>query len=107
MFLQVRLDINDGRYHRFWWNNEYWQWTRILFGNLASPDISQKVLCMNAELFIQECPLAADAVLNNMYMDDVLKSCETEEEIIMLALQLQGLCSKCGMKICKFGCNSI
>ena len=74
MFLQCRLNDEDRRYHRFWWNGKIWQWTRVLFGNLASPDISQKVLTFNAELFKQEFPVAAEAVSENMYMDDVLKS---------------------------------
>jgi hypothetical protein len=42
MFVRIRLTEADKRYHRFWWNENFWQWNRILFGNRASPDISQK-----------------------------------------------------------------
>ena len=107
MFLQCRLDPNDHRYHRFWWNERFWQWVRILFGNLSSPDISQKVLTMNAEQFAKEFPLAYLAVLYAMYMDDVLKSVETRQQAIQLAAELPPLHAKCGMKICKFECNDI
>ena len=43
MFLRIRLEEDDKRYHRFYWNEQIWQWTRTLFGNRASPDMSQKV----------------------------------------------------------------
>ena len=107
MFLQCRLDEKDRRYHRFWWNDKAWQWTRVLFGNLASPDISQKVLTLNAELFRKEFPAAAEAVIDNMYMDDVLKSVETAQQAIQLAKELPPLHEKAGMKICKFECNDV
>jgi len=107
MFLQCRLDEKDRRYHRFWWDGKIWQWTRVLFGNLASPDISQKVLCLNAELFREEFPKAAEAISDNMYMDDVLKSVETVKEAIQLATELPPLNERAGMKICKFECNDV
>ena len=68
MFLQCRLTEEDRKYHRFWWDGRIWQWTRVLFGNLASPDISQKVLSENAELFKEQFPTAYEAVMNAMYM---------------------------------------
>ena len=107
MFLQCRLNDEDRRYHRFWWNGKIWQWTRVLFGNLASPDISQKVLEFNAELFKEEYPVAAKAVKRNMYMDDVLKSVEKRLQAIQLARELPPLHDKAGMKICKFECNDV
>ncbi len=48
MFLRIRLTESDKRYHRFWWNDSFWQWNRILLGNRASPDISQKVITSHA-----------------------------------------------------------
>ncbi len=30
MFLRIRLTEADKRYHRFWWNENFWQWNRIL-----------------------------------------------------------------------------
>jgi hypothetical protein len=48
MFLRIRLTESDKRYHRFWWNDSFWQWNRILFGNKATPDISQKVITSHA-----------------------------------------------------------
>ena len=107
MFLQCRLNDEDRRYHRFWWNGKIWQWTRVMFGDLASPDISQKVLETNANLFENEYPAAAEAVKDNMYMDDVIKSVEKAQQAIQLAAELPPLHEKAGMKICKFECNDI
>ena len=107
MFLQCRLSEEDKRYHRFWWDGRYWQWTRVLFGNLASPDISQKILVENADFYINEYPLAADVVKNKMYMDDAITSVETKEEAIKTVDELPKLVSHCGMKICKFQCSDI
>ena len=58
-------------------------------------------------MFRKEFPAAAEAVINNMYMDDVLKSVETVKEAIQLATELPPLNERAGMKICKFECNDI
>ena len=94
MFLQCRLDPNNSRYHRFWWDEPFWEWVQILFGNLSSPCISQKVLTMNAELFKKEYPLACLAVLIAMYMDDILISIGTRPEAIQLVAELPPLHAK-------------
>ncbi|MBM3931204.1 MAG: hypothetical protein FJ336_08030, partial [Sphingomonadales bacterium] len=39
MFLRIRLEEEDKKYHRFYWDKRIWQWTRTLFGNRASPDM--------------------------------------------------------------------
>jgi hypothetical protein len=44
MFLKVILDPEDRRYHRFHFNGEEYERLVILFGNLASPNGSQKVI---------------------------------------------------------------
>ncbi len=51
MFLRIRLDPNDKRYHRFYHNGKHYQWTRILFGNKCSPNASQKVLSHLCDIF--------------------------------------------------------
>jgi hypothetical protein len=58
-------------------------------------------------LFRKEFPAAAEAVINNMYMDDVLKLVETAAQAVQLAKELPPLNEKAGMKICKFECNDV
>jgi hypothetical protein len=48
MFLRIRLTEADKRYNRFWWNESFLQWNRILFGKCTSPDIGKKVITTHA-----------------------------------------------------------
>jgi hypothetical protein len=105
MFLQCRLSEPDRRYHRFWWNDKYWQWTRILFGNQSSPDISQKVLEINAELYEDQYPHAAETIKNYCYMDDAIRSVETIAEGIAIVKEMDPLLSHADMKMRKFHSN--
>ena len=106
MFLRIRLHEDDKKYHRFYWNGKIWQWTRTLFGNRASPDISQKVLTVHANKMIKEFPLAAHALKYDTYVDDTIKSLETEKSCCELVKQLQPLVQGIDMKIMKFYSNS-
>jgi len=105
MFLRIRLNENDQRYHRFYWNGGIWQWTRTLFGNRASPDMSQKVLTTHAESHLAEFPLAAQVIMDDTYMDDTIKSLETESSCCKLVKELVPLISGLDMKIQKFYSN--
>ncbi len=40
MFLQIRLHRDDMQFHRFTHKTQHYQWTRTLFGNKASPNLS-------------------------------------------------------------------
>jgi len=106
MFLRVKLNPRDRHYHRFWFNGKLYQWCVILFGNTSSPNISQKVLEQNNIDHGQEYPVAVETVQNKIYVDDAIASKPTEEEISVLASQLQELLAHAGMKICKFYTNS-
>jgi hypothetical protein len=53
MFLKVILDPDDRRYHRFHFMGEEYEWLVILFGNLSSPNGSQKVIQLNCDLTVR------------------------------------------------------
>ena len=106
MFLRIRLHPEDRQYHRFVLFDEAYQWTRILFGNNSSPNISQKALVACCDLFGKEFPLAEECVRERCYMDDGIDSKSTEEELIQLAQELPQLLSKADMKMTKFYSNS-
>ena len=59
-----------------------------MFGNRASPDMSQKVLAVHADSVEKVLPLAADAVRKKTYMDDTIKSIEEENTACEIARQL-------------------
>ena len=105
MFLQIRLHDEDKQYHRFLHEGKHYQWTRILFGNKASPNLSQKVLqtlCERETGF----PQARETVEKSCYMDDCIDSRDSEKELVQLAIQLPALLKKAGMTICKMYSNS-
>ena len=106
MFLRVRLDENDKKYHRFIHNGKHFQWTRILFGNKSSPNASQKVLSELANMNDVDYVLACQTLRNTTYMDDAVDSKATEQELLDLALQLPELLLKADMKLCKIYTDS-
>jgi len=104
MFLQIRLHPDDRPCHRFTHRGPHYQWTRALFGNKASPNMSQKVLhtlCIQEENLDQ----AKETVSRSCYMDDCINSWDSIQEITELARQLPRLLSQAGMKICKIYSN--
>ena len=106
MFLRVRLDPKDRPYHRFVFDGSDFIWNSILFGNVASPNGSQKVIATACEMFGAEFPEAVETLLNSFYMDDASDSRPTEEQALATAQQLLGLLSKVTMPIHKFYSNS-
>ena len=106
MFLKVRLDPKDRRYHRFTFNGEDYEWLVMLFGNRSSPDGSQMVIQENCRLHGEDLPEAVETVNQSCYMDDGADSRETEEIALQLALQLIELFKHCGMPVHKFFSNS-
>ena len=106
MFLRIRLTEADKRYHRFWWNENFWQWNRILFGNRASPDISQKVITTHALKMKESYPEASRALIEDTYMDDTIVSRPSEEECVKIVETLPKVTEGMDMKIQKFYSNS-
>ena len=106
MFLRVRLSPEDQKYHRFYFNGKVYQWTRILFGNTSSPNISQKVIRAVCDKYEAHFPVAAKYIRKWCYMDDAIASAPSEEELQQLAKELPALMLKADMKMAKFYSNS-
>ena len=106
MFLKCILDPKDRRYHRFTFNGEDYEWMVTLFGNLSSPNGSQKVLDLNCELHGKDKPEAVESVRHSCYMDDVADTREEEEKAWQLVKELILLLPLCGMPVRKFYTNS-
>ncbi len=106
MFLKCALDPLDRRYHRFIFNGETYEWLVMLFGNLSSPNASQKVLDLNCQMHGADKPEAVESVRNSCYMDDVGDTREKEERAWQLVQELVALLQMCGMPVRKFYTNS-
>ena len=106
MFLKVRLDPKDRRYHRFVFNGQDYEWQVMLFGNRSSPDGSQLAIQANCKLHGQDLPEAVETVMNSCYMDDGADSRETEQMALDTATQLITLFGYISMPVHKFFSNS-
>jgi hypothetical protein len=106
MFLRIRITEADKRYHRFWWNESFWQWNRILFGNRASPDISQKVITTHAVKLKESYPEVSRALIEDTYMDDTIVSRPSEVECVKIVDTLPKVTEGMDLKIQKFHSNS-
>ena len=106
MFLKCVLDPVDRRYHRFVFNGEDYEWMVTMFGNLSSPNGSQKVLDKNCEMHGEDKPEAVESIRNSCFMDDVGDTRPEEETAWQLAKELTELLPLCGMPVRKFYTNS-
>ncbi|XP_038070490.1 uncharacterized protein LOC119739571 [Patiria miniata] len=110
MFHQFLVNEEDRDYLRFlWWENgdpsngpaEY-RMKVHLFGAASSPGCANYGLKHLASRHENEFPLAATFVKRNFYVDDGLKSTETEDEAKRLVAEAQELCARGGLRLHKF-----
>lgn len=115
MFHQVRVSRGDVDFLRFlWWPNgdtslhpvEY-RMTVHIFGAVSSPSCANFALRQTAKDNQGTC--SADVVSTierNFYVDDCLKSLETEEQAVELMRELTCVCHKGGFHLTKWVSNS-
>ena len=115
MFHQVRVRPTDCDALRFlWWPEgnlalppEEYQMTVHLFGAASSPSCANFALKQVAEDHKTDFDLETiQTVKRNFYVDDCLKSADTNERAIRLASQLRNLLAKAGFKLTKWTSNS-
>jgi len=107
MFLKILMDPKDRRFHRFVFDGNDFEWNVILFGNVSSPNGSQKVLSMACELFGEKYPEAVETLTESCYMDDASDSRPTEQQALDLTNQLVEILGLCKMPVHKFYTNSL
>ena len=115
MFLQVRLKPPDREAVRFLWkenihNDEepsHYQLQVHMIGARDSPCCAcfalRKTVVDNRDSFGEE---VIESVMKNFYMDDFIKSVNSEEEGLKLSLDLIELMHKGGFRLTKFNSNS-
>ncbi|XP_065178471.1 uncharacterized protein LOC135809125 [Sycon ciliatum] len=111
MFLQVSLQPEDRRYHRFLWKTgdgvKAYEFTRLAFGIRASPYLAGRALLETAERFgANYDPAVSDTVRKAFYVDDMLKSLPDDQKAMRLRSQLQDLLKKGGFHLRKWLSNS-
>ena len=109
MYHQLALTVEDRPLHRFLWRNmdqskepEVYEFLRYVFGGCYCPFCAQYVWQKHADDHQTEYPLAAEAVKNSCYIDDLMPSVETLETAKEMRQQLTKLGDKAGFHIRKW-----
>ena len=115
MFFQVKVREEDQSLLRFlWWQDgdiekepEEYCMTVHLFGAGSSPACANYALKRTADDNEEEYGLnVANTLRRNFYVDDVLKSAQTENEAIKLAKDVKKVCANGGFNLTKFVGNT-
>ena len=77
-----------------------------LFGTVSSPSSSNYALKKTAVDNSSSCVVdASETVVKNLYVDDLLKSVESEEYAVDLIKRVKEMCTAGGLNLTKFTCN--
>ncbi|XP_058828066.1 uncharacterized protein LOC131687975 [Topomyia yanbarensis] len=113
MFHQVRISEEDQNCLRFLWRENpsdaepsTYVMQVMTFGACCSPSCAQYVKNLNAEKHGGQYPKAANAIIKNHYVDDMLTSTESEEEAIQLAREVRHVHAQGGFEIRNWISNS-
>ena len=115
MFYQIKVPVKDRDYLRFlWWPDKNFEidpveyrMTVHIFGANSSPSCANYALQKTAmDYGNEDLALAKHTILNNFYVDDCLKSTDTETQLVKVAHDVQTLCKKGGFNLTKYVSNS-
>ncbi|XP_055633285.1 uncharacterized protein LOC129773665 [Toxorhynchites rutilus septentrionalis] len=113
MFLQVSMNWRDQQCLRFLWRNgeskripDTFVTKVMTFGATCSPSCAQYVKNHNAQRFQDKFPRAAEAIIREHHVDDMLSSVETEDEAIKLAKDVRFVHAEAGFEIRNWLSNS-
>ena len=112
MYHQLVLKPEDRPFHRFLWRNldiqsppQVYEFSRFVFGGCYCPFCAQFTWQRHAEIHKTQYPLAADAVRNHCYMDDLMPSVATIEIAKETRKQLTELGNLAGFHLRKWMSN--
>ncbi|XP_048586408.1 uncharacterized protein LOC116604491 [Nematostella vectensis] len=113
MFHQVRVNPKDCDALRFlWWPNsdlsgelEEYRMVKHLFGATSSPSVVNYCLKKTIELKDNTNPEVSDAIVRNMYVDDLMKSTDTTENAVKLVSDIREVLDKGGFNLTKWCSN--
>lgn len=111
MFREVGLNPEEFDMHRFLQRGEDhqledWRMKRVTFGVASSPFLATQTLRRLADDYQQDHPEAAAVIKNDFYVDDCITGAPDVESAGHLCKELQTVCSKGQMRLCKFRSNS-
>jgi hypothetical protein len=109
---QIRVSKTDADLQRIFWRNnpdeplKEYRLLTVTYGTVSAPFLATRTLQQLARDESKSFPLAAEIVLRDFYVDDVMSGSRSDEEAIILQTQLVALCSQGGMELRKWSSNS-
>ncbi|KAK3732682.1 hypothetical protein QZH41_000847 [Actinostola sp. cb2023] len=90
----------DQHVHRFLWRDlDTYVKTVLTFGDKPAPAMAQIAQRKMAQVSQKASPVAAKLLTNNVYMDDICDSVDTEEEARKLAEDMDSILEKGGFRV--------
>ncbi len=110
MFREILLNPKERDWHRFLFrdDNNHLQdarMKRLTFGVKSSPFLATQVLRHHASTHLESHPTAAQTILTNFYVDDVLSGATSTDSAYHLYKELRELFSIAGMDLRKWRTN--
>lgn len=109
MFYQVRVPKHHANLMRFFWfdsNNKIVEFRVLVhvFGATSSPSVANYALQQTVKDV--QCDVGvANSVKNNFYVDDLLKSVDTEQQDVTLMEGIEEVLDDGGLKLASYNCN--
>ena len=109
MYHQLVIQPNDRPFHRFLWRDlkpskqpETYEFLTFIFGGCYSSFCAQYVWQQHARDHQHQYSLAAEAVLKNCYMDDLMPPVTSVEEARLMRKEITDLGDKAGFQVRKW-----
>ena len=99
MFWQIKLNIEDQKYHGTIWKGKTYVFTRVCFGEKPSPPIAEESMLIIAYRGKDSHPEASKTLINKRYMDDIVESSDSEIKLLKKRAEIDDLLGKFGFKI--------
>ncbi|XP_065073868.1 uncharacterized protein LOC135697936 [Ochlerotatus camptorhynchus] len=112
MYRMILVYLLDQRLQCILWRNSpnepirIYQLTTVTYGTACAPYLATKCLQRLAELESDKYPVAAKAMKNDFYVDDMLTGADDIEAIIRLVKEMVELTSSGGFNLRKWNSNS-
>lgn len=111
MFRQIAVRRQDWDLQRILWREstrqpikEYWL-TVVTYGMVSSPYVAVKTLIRCANDNVATSPRAAEIAKRDFYVDDLLTSMHSQEDVIRVQTELNQLMDKGGFRLAKWRSN--
>ena len=111
MYRQINVDRRDTHLQRTLWRKtpqepiKTYELTTVTYGTAAAPFLATRSLLQLALDERNKFPIAAEIIINDFYVDDVITGADTLEELNEIKQQLVNLLALGGFKLHKWSSN--